>query len=245
MKHAIALWDRFWFEPRTTQALGLYRIALAVATACWLLHYLPDAAVFFSDQGLLRPETIREHDRFNLSAFLFTSSHPALVWGTLGVGLGLALALGLGLRPRLCAFLLFLVLLSLQARNRFLLNGGDVLLRTGLFWLALSPAGGGASYSLRPQSGLRATCWVQRMIQIQLVVIYVSTALWKWHSPEWQSGTAMYYVSSLVNHQVQGAELLLNFPQLCVFLTYLVPFLVSTISSALSEVHHAKTLDLS
>jgi hypothetical protein len=60
------------------------------------------------------------------------------------------------------------------------------------------------------------------MIQIQLVVIYVSTALWKWHSPEWQSGTAMYYVSSLVNHQVQGAELLLNFPQLCVFLTYLV-----------------------
>ena len=30
-----------------------------------------------------------------------------------------------------------------------------------------------------------------------------------------------------------------------IFLTYLVPFLVSTISSALSEVHHAKTLDLS
>src|SRR5438552_18802837 len=76
-------WDRFFFEPQTARVLGLYRIVIGILTIYSFLLFAKDACVFFSDQGVLRVETL---ERVNSREW-----HTILRWVRSPLGVKLAL----------------------------------------------------------------------------------------------------------------------------------------------------------
>jgi hypothetical protein len=117
----------------------------------------------------------------------------------------------------------FLCLNSIDQRNLLILHGGDTFLRCAGFFLMFAPAG--AAFSLDrliairrgrqdPQMKPRAP-WAQRMIQIELALLYLTSFFWKLKGRTWLDGSALYYVIHLhsiarfpVPHWIQSTALL-------------------------------------
>jgi hypothetical protein len=94
----------------------------------------------------------------------------------------------------------FLALNALNQRMPLILHGGDTFLRAAAFFLVFCPSGMVWSvdalirkrrHILRP---IAIKPWAQRLIQYQLVLIYLSSFLWKIKGEPWRSGTALFYV---------------------------------------------------
>lgn len=122
----------------------------------------------------------------------------------------------IGFRTRLMT--LVAVLLAATFNNRLveLLNGGDSLARIGLYFLLLSPAG--ATWSVDawvrnwfrgapPPEPVTIEPWSVRLMQIQIVCMYLFTGLtklddvrpdaqwgWFWPRGDWVEGNALYWV---------------------------------------------------
>src|SRR6516164_5819746 len=82
--------------------------------------------------------------------------------------------------------LVFLCLTSIQQRNLYITHGGDTFLRLAGFFLIFAPAGAALSLDRLigmwrgKDSGVRPRSpWAQRMIQIQLALVYLTTFLVK------------------------------------------------------------------
>jgi predicted DCC family thiol-disulfide oxidoreductase YuxK len=223
-------WCRFWFRPQTAQVLGLYRIVLGLLTIYSFGLFAKDAVTFFSDAGMLTTQTLSK----SMGRPYFT----ILQW--IGSPLGVSLALvalffaaacfTVGWHTRISSIVLFLLVTSFHERNNLVLNGGDTVLRTMLFYFMFAPAGAALSVDrirqrLRQPDGATVgpvliVPWAQRMLQVQVAVIYLVTAYAKSRGSLYHEGTAMYYVFGLVDFNIRGVELLMNYPVLCSFLTY-------------------------
>jgi hypothetical protein len=109
-------------------------------------------------------------------------------------------------------FLLYLGLLSLYHRNISTNCGPDQLMMITMFYLMLSPCGAACSLDARRAARRRGTPaeplivpWVQRLMQLQLCVIYFATAAFKCNGTTWLSGTAIHYV--LFNGELRQSNL--------------------------------------
>jgi vitamin K-dependent gamma-carboxylase-like protein len=131
-------------------------------------------------------------------------------------------------------------LLSLHHRNIATNCGPDVLLMITCFLMMLSPCGAALSLDARRAARRRGTPaepliipWAQRLIQIQLCLVYFDTAVLKCAGTTWLTGTAIHYV--LFNHEVGqfNFEWLASYPMLVGVLTlaalwmeFALPFLL-------------------
>jgi hypothetical protein len=193
MAGVVEAWDRFWFRPVPTSTLGLFRIAYGVVLTAWTISLLPDATSFFSADGVL-PETSLDGWRWSLLAL--DDSRPAVL-ALMGVLLVAAVCVTVGYHTRLATVVSFLLLVSLRWRNIWVMNGGDSLLRHMGFFLMLAPAGAALSIDRWRNARdafwahpLRAP-WAQRLIQIQISVVYLFTVWLKAQGDRWASGTAV------------------------------------------------------
>ena len=115
-----------------------------------------------------------------------------------------ALLTALGLWTRVATIALAVGMITLHHRNPFILNGGDTLLRVSLITLALSPCG--AAFSLdrhfRERKGLpvldSVSLWPQRLIQVQMTLVYGTTVWHKLTGVRWIDGTAAWYPGQLL-----------------------------------------------
>lgn len=225
-------WNRFWFAPQTGHVLGLYRIAIGLLTLYSFSLFAKDADVFFSDEGVLTTRTVARE--------LGREYHTILHWIRSPFGVRLALAalmlaavcFTVGFHTRVASVLLYLLVVSFHERNPLVLNGSDSVLRTMLFFFMFAPAG--AAWSVdhvrrrirsREVTPRLISPWAQRMMQVQVSVIYFVTAYAKTRGALYHQGTAMYYVFGLVDFNVRGVEQLMNHPLIYSFLTYAVLFI--------------------
>jgi hypothetical protein len=123
------------------------------------------------------------------------------------------------------------MILSIHHRNIVTNCGPDTLLMIMLFYLMLSPCG--AAFSI---DSIRATLkrgteadslilpWAQRLVQLQLCLIYFDTAVLKCNGATWLNGTAIHYV--LNNPEVGrfGLEPLSQYPLAINLLSYAALF---------------------
>jgi uncharacterized membrane protein YphA (DoxX/SURF4 family) len=225
-------WDRFWFEPRTTRALGLYRIALGLLTIYSFILFAKDTTIFFSDAGVLTRETLEKEQSPNrhYPMLLTYIGSPFGVSCVLAALFASGLLFTIGLWTRLSSILLFLLVTSFHERNFLVLNSGDTVLRTMLFLFIFSPAGAAFSVdSLRRRirrSGeeadrpARFAPWAQRIMMCQTAIIYLVTVYAKSRGDLYHSGHALYYILGLVDFNVTGVEQLMNYPLLYSSLNY-------------------------
>ncbi len=174
-------WDAFWFAARDRRMCDVIRIGYAalllVNLACWA----PNLERWFGEAGVL-PAAAARH----------VAGVPSLVaylpiWVCFGLLVAHTVALAAGFYPRVQAVCILVWLAQFDNRNVAIVDGEDIVLRLFAFYLALCP----------PPRAKDAVPWALRLFQIQIAVIYLSSAIEKTWGHDWTNGHALYYTARL------------------------------------------------
>jgi hypothetical protein len=195
-------WNAFFFDPAPPTPVALYRILYGIMNLANLLLLAPDWQAWYGPHAIVSLATVaRTHSgiRINLLPFLPQTEFALNVffWAFAIV----SVAVILGFMTRSSMLLLYLGLASMQARDPYILNSGDTLLRVSGFFLLFAPAGAALSVDRliriwRGKEGVAVPLympWAQRLIQIQTSIVYFTTFWWKSFGPKWVNGTSVYY----------------------------------------------------
>jgi hypothetical protein len=211
-----ALKERLGADRRS---LALFRIALAVVVLADLAIRARGLATFYSDAGVL-PRSLLPAAFPTLWMLGGSTGWAAFLFAAEAVA---ALSLLAGVRPRASAFVCWILLLSRQGRNPFVLDAGDQILRVVLFWSLFLPLGdalraGPPARSQASRKPVFTVGWAAYVIQI--LVIYVSSGLWK-TGPAWhEDGSALSYALKTDYFATSFGHALLAHPGLLRALTF-------------------------
>ena len=221
-RHGVAAaaepWRTFWFRLQPAYTLGLVRMAFGVLAIGWTISLLPDLYALFGPQGIVPHQP---SDGFYWGVFAIWTSGRALLigWAVLLVS---SVALAIGWHSRLAALAVYVLILSFQHRDPWAWNGGDVTVRIEALVLALSPCGAALSLDQARSTGAfwsaqQRPQWTVRLLQLQMSLIYLASALSKISGATWPQGTAVSYALRLPDlvlvsppHWVTSSALLMN-----------------------------------
>jgi hypothetical protein len=209
-------WNRFWFTPRSPEALAIVRIATGVVALYWYLSYLPVFIPWFGIGGLISPELVAS----------WRGPRPAFSvfeWAGNDIGLSIFYAMGaisiflmtIGFRAQVMAVLASVFVISLIQRGPIFARFGDDLLVMMLVYLCFEPSHRCWSihaYRNVPMSkttppvptltGL--TRWrgdttpitsanlAQRLMQVHFAIVLLAVIIAQLNSPSWWNGVAMW-----------------------------------------------------
>ncbi len=195
---AVRAWDGFWFEPISVAPLALVRIATGLLVLFWTISLIPDLRPMFTSDGILPdPPSVIGYEGGTWGLLNWFTGDTAVVAAAILLGLS-ALLVTIGLATRVASLAMFVLLLSFERRNPWVLNSGDVLLRLLAFYLVLAPAGAAYSVDAWLRNGRRVVTapiraiWPLRLMQVQLSIVYLF-AVWGKSGGTWHNGTAVSY----------------------------------------------------
>jgi len=198
----VAAWNDLFFAPRDPRLASVLRIAYGVLLLINLAVIAPDVPLWFADSGILPADHAREIITEHAPTVLGWVDAAWWPWLCFAVLCAAAVLLTVGWHSRIQAIVVLLGLTWFQDRNYAIVDGEDTLFRLFAFYLALCPAGW--AYSLDARRRRRRggpdeppVPWGLRLFQIQMSVIYLSSAIEKSLGHDWVAGTALYYVSRL------------------------------------------------
>ena len=179
------------------RALALFRVAIAVVLFAEMWARLPWLGPFQTQDGLVPIDqlfgSLATTDTWNRwSLHTLNGTYGWQLFLAIAQGLA-ALALAVGWRTRLITIVCWVLIVSSQNRNTYLVNAGDTLLRCMLFWAMWMPLGARASIdaALDTEAVLdpakRNNRWLGLSgiaFMLQLTLMYVCTAALK-ASPIW------------------------------------------------------------
>jgi hypothetical protein len=206
------------------RALALMRIAIGLLLLADLVIRLPDLNIFYTHEGNfpLRYITSAHYTSKQFFAYRWLDNQAGAAC-LFALAACAALMLVVGIRTRLAMVVSWFLLVSLQSRNTYLLDMGDVYLRIVMLWCIFLPMG--ARYSL---DALRNRHWEQlpnRFFSLpaagyimQVSVVYGVAGILK-SDPLWTTrGDALFYALSIDQFSTAFAQQLLHYP------TFLKPF---------------------
>jgi len=215
MRQAAAAFDRWVREPVDPRPLAWFRAWFGVLCLANLWLLWPDMPMWLGNDGVLPPAVHRDlvsGTRLSIYMAIGYSDAAIPLLRCLGIVGGVGLALGIFPRCAACCMWLFAV--SYAWRNMDILHSGDNLIRIGSFFLIFARSDGSLSVSravrrwLQSQRGEGAgaaaatvPAWPQRILQLQLCVLYAVTGAWKASGASWQEGTAVGTVLQLGEFQ--------------------------------------------
>ncbi len=208
----IRAWNRFWFAPISARPLGLYRILFGLMVLAHLAFLTVDLDFWYTDAGLLQGDEARLAAgplRFSPLQWIQDPVSVRIFFAALAV---VVIAFTLGWHTRIMGVLVYMGLLSLHHRNISTNCGPDTLMMVTCFCVMLCPCGAAYSLDARRVARRRGTPadvliipWAQRLLQIQLCIIYFCTAQAKCAGATWLGGTAVHFV--LFNSEVRQFNL--------------------------------------
>ncbi len=195
--------DRFLFASCDPVMCSVLRMAVGLLACVYALAWLPDAALWFSDEGVLQSRTAAIlHGGQYKSLYHFLPQTSEMAFASVMLLFAQSVLLALGVFSRFQAACIFLLLTSLQHRNVLIVDGQDSVMRWLIFFLIFMPVDHAWSLwrAIRrgpPSSATQANAWGLRLVQIELTAIYFSTAIIKLTGATWRDGTALYYVARM------------------------------------------------
>ncbi|MFJ6808101.1 hypothetical protein ACIQRK_19065 [Streptomyces anulatus] len=224
-------------HPKYLVGLSLCRILLGLSTTLYYVSNIPYREFLWGPDGYSGfagfKALVEDKNIFSLYALSDSGT-----WFNLVFFAGLVVSLAwtvLGSRSLTIVHAVFMT--SIYHRNYTMWEGGDAL--TGIVLILLMGATVNAHFSPlskrvrarleqragRPHLRVSLHNTVAVLIVFQACVVYVVSALWKVAAPQWQDGTALYYISNVWQYTYSSA-----FPQLMdsVVLTTLVTYFTIT-----------------
>ncbi|ADB60488.1 HTTM domain protein [Haloterrigena turkmenica DSM 5511] len=198
---------RLGVDPR---ALGAFRIVLGVLLLADLAFLrAPGLVTFYTDDGVFPRSALADAYPTFAAASLHAVSGAAWVQGLLFAIAGVAAACLLaGYRTKLSLGCSLLLLASLFARNPYVVNGGDTILLTLLFLGLFLPLearwslGGGRRSDEGRGRGRPVYSLGTAILCVHFVTIYAASAVHKFQSEAWLSGTAVPRIFHLEEYTV-------------------------------------------
>jgi Vitamin K-dependent gamma-carboxylase len=199
-------WDHFFFTPQSPVPISLFRIFWGICVSAKILLLHSDWLNWYGVHGWVTLQTMQVVEPgIRLNLFTVMPQDDRWIAAFFWVFLGCALLLTVGLWTRVMSVAVFLCLTSIDQRNLLMLHGGDTFLRCAGFFLMFAPAG--ATFSLDRVIAIRRgkqdaqikprAPWAQRIIQLELALLYLTSFFWKLKGHTWLNGTALYYVIHL------------------------------------------------
>jgi hypothetical protein len=194
-------WNRFWFGPISARPLGAFRVVFGVLVLANLAFLAFDLDYWFTGAGILQGSEARQvAGPLRFSPLNWVDDPLAIRLFFAGTAVVAAL-FTLGWHTRVIGVVLYVAMLSIHHRNIVTNCGADALVMIMTFYLMLSPCGAAFSLDSRRRARKRGTLaeplivpWAQRLIQLQLCLIYFNTAVLKSNGATWLGGTALHYV---------------------------------------------------
>jgi hypothetical protein len=200
------LWYDFFFKPTSPAPFCLFRILFGLIVLLSFIDCLPSATTLFGVDGVTTQALVNTQQHgYRLGLFYLLPPSTACVLGTMLTLILASITLMLGWHTRFSAFIVWFLLLSFRNRNPYVWNCGDELIQIVSLLILLGPSG--AMYSVdawikskettiaeQAQNRVEIQCspWVQRLVQIQLCVVYAVSFFCK-SGRTWHDGTAVYY----------------------------------------------------
>lgn len=191
---------RDWWEyPTRGSSVALFRIAYGVIAIWTAIGVGLNLHRYYSDDGMIPWHIVGRWKYSGYSLFSIASDNEALVRGHFVAFLVASILLTVGFYARPAAVVIFVVNLSLQHRNNFIINSGDRLFLMLAAYAACMPLSQRwsleALWAKRPTLSTRSG-WGLRLVQLQIAYIYLSAAFSKLGQPRWLNGRAMRDVLS-------------------------------------------------
>jgi hypothetical protein len=197
----IRAWNAFWFGPISARPLGAFRILFGLIILANLGLLLFDLDYWFTDLGIMRGGEAKELAGPLRFSVLFWIRDPLGVRIFFAVTAVIACLYTVGWHTRISGVAVYVAMVSIYHRNILTDSGADSLVTLITFYMMLSPAGAAYSLDARRAAKVRGTAaepliipWAQRLIQLQVALIYFMTALFKANGTSWLNGTALHFV---------------------------------------------------
>jgi Vitamin K-dependent gamma-carboxylase len=206
MSAIVAAWNRFFFAEQSPLPLALFRIAYGLVVVGTLVLLKADWLTWYGTHAWVSLNTMRDLEPgVRLNLFTVIPQDDRWILGLFWIFLVSAILLTVGFLSRINTVIVYLCLTSIQQRNLYITHGGDTFLRVAGFFLIFAPAGAALSVDrlIRVWRGTEQVAvqarrlWAQRMIQIELSLVYVVTVCWKLKGGPWIDGSALFYVYHL------------------------------------------------
>ncbi len=205
-------WNKFWFAAGSPIPMALFRIAIGFLVLVFYWWISPEATTFFGTNPIVAPATVeRWMGSPQLDVLSFLPSDNSWLHGALILLVVSGICLILGIFSRLNAFIVYLIMLSLDSRNHFVLNTGIKIMIIMTLFLVVSRCGEALSFKRlfriwrkeNPEFGPAkdGSIFGQRLMQVQMALVYWSAAACKLHGAAWIDGTAVYYAVHLTQFQ--------------------------------------------
>lgn len=181
---------RFFLEETTGEAGALFRVGLGALLVYYLVVPVGlNLERYYGEAGMLPHDVFVEWvGRWTLLA---PSGSPVLLWGVWGVTLAAAVALLVGYRARIAAAAAYVGVVSLVNRNPYVGNSGEGLLCALLFLSILAPLSLRWSVDARRRGPRAEPVLGLQIIRIELVLVYVLSAVQKVQERPWRTGDAL------------------------------------------------------
>jgi hypothetical protein len=188
-------WSALWFEEVPPHIFAVLRILFA-GLGCLSLVGLLDLPLFWSCDGLVASRNSAVCAYFAPRGLGWLPGGAVLLFSALSFA-----AMAVGYWTRAAVASAFLSVFLLAKWNDLPLSAAHQVLRTVLFCLVWADCGrvlsvdawrhrrAGSTRDDRP-----VLVWPLRLIQIQVALIYLVTALWKLNNAMWRDGSALHYV---------------------------------------------------
>jgi hypothetical protein len=200
------VWNEFFFAEQSPTPIALFRILYGLLVIATLTLLRPDWLNWYGVHGWVSlPTELSLEPGKRLDLFAVIPQNDTWIDALFWVFLSSAILLTMGLLTRLNSVLVFICLTSIQQRNLYITHGGDTFLRLAGFFLVFAPAGAALSVDrlIRIRRGKESpnlqfrSPWAQRMVQVQLALVYFGSFCFKVKGAPWIQGTALYYVYHL------------------------------------------------
>ena len=201
-----ARWETFFFTPQSPLPVALFRILYGLCALGTVVLLHGDWLEWFGVHSWVSLETMRTVEPgVRLNLFPLLPQNDGWIAAFFWVCVIFSVLLIVGLWTRLSSILVFLCLCSIDQRNLFTNHSGDTFLRVCGFFLIFAPAGAVWSFDrwLRVRRGKEgdevppSAPWAQRLMQFELMLLYLASFWWKMKGAAWRQGTALYYVLHL------------------------------------------------
>ena len=212
-----------------SRSLALFRMGFGILLILDILNRGRDIVAHYTSQGVLPLDVLQERffTKGHISIYFFNDS-TWFVTLMFCIALIFAIMFLVGYRTKLATIVSWFFLISIQARNPVLLQGGDILFRLLLFWSIFLPLGRYWSFDnylkYKNKKPERIFSIGVVALLLQVILMYISTGLLKTGNEWIPDGTAVYYALSIDQFTTNFGYLILSNFALTQFLTYFVWF---------------------
>ncbi len=205
-------------RPVDALPLDIFRICVGLVVLAYFARTFLEVSNFSGPDGFLDHELIVEMYWFTEIGIFRHWMGVEWFYAAFGIAIVSCVPLILGYRVKLFAVVLYIIAVSTYRHNFIVMYVDDAIMHLLLFWMLVLPVGRtlviGEWLSDKrlawerwkgvtvPGASLRCFFW-------NLILLYLVAGLWKWTSPMWLDGTALYVVFKLpvsYFHEFWGAE---------------------------------------